>query len=204
MRIPLILNLFSDFKHKRDGYKRLIFLMLWYSIGHLKHLYLTSAWYGAVQTYCTQKDIFFCLIFSRLSLSDNDVIKKFVAPAIIFLLIWRYCNIIIIIVASVFIILRGNINPIFTSYNPCIRFCLLNFPSKFSWKQKISMPSNFPAYLMLKVNLEDKSVHTSFPRIENNRHNCRQCLTTPSGTHFNNHFASFYSTILNISIVGEN
>ena len=40
--------------------------------------------------------------------------------------------------------------------------------------------------------------------IENHRHNYGQCLTTPSRTHSNNRFASFYSLILNISIVGEN
>jgi hypothetical protein len=40
--------------------------------------------------------------------------------------------------------------------------------------------------------------------IENHRHNYGQYLTTPSRTHSNNHFASFYSLILNISIVGEN
>jgi hypothetical protein len=40
--------------------------------------------------------------------------------------------------------------------------------------------------------------------IENHRHNYGQYLTTPSRTHSNNHFATFYSLILNISIVGEN
>jgi hypothetical protein len=40
--------------------------------------------------------------------------------------------------------------------------------------------------------------------IENHRHNYGQYLTTPFRTHSNNHFASFYSLLLNISIVGEN
>ena len=40
--------------------------------------------------------------------------------------------------------------------------------------------------------------------IKNHRHNYGQYLTTPSRTHSNNYFASFYSAILNISIVGEN
>ena len=57
-------------------------------------------------------------------------------------------------------------------------------------------------------NLEDKSVPQLPPigelyLIENHRHNYGQYLTTPSRTHSNNHFASFYSLILNISIVGE-
>jgi hypothetical protein len=36
--------------------------------------------------------------------------------------------------------------------------------------------------------------------IENHRHNYGQYLTTPSRTHSNNHFASFYSLILNFLI----
>jgi hypothetical protein len=58
-------------------------------------------------------------------------------------------------------------------------------------------------------NLEDKSV-PHYPLIgelyliENHRHNYGQYLTIPSRTHSNNHFASFYSLILNISIVVEN
>jgi hypothetical protein len=39
--------------------------------------------------------------------------------------------------------------------------------------------------------------------IENHRHDYEQYLMTPSHTHSNNHFASFYSLILNNSIVGE-
>jgi hypothetical protein len=57
-------------------------------------------------------------------------------------------------------------------------------------------------------NLEHKSVpHYLIGElylIENHRHNYGQYLTIPSRTHLNNHFASFYSLILNISIVGEN
>ena len=37
-----------------------------------------------------------------------------------------------------------------------------------------------------------------------NGHNYGQYLTAPPLTHSNNHFASFYSLILNITIVGEN
>jgi hypothetical protein len=40
--------------------------------------------------------------------------------------------------------------------------------------------------------------------VSNLWHNYGQYLTTPSRTHSNNHFASFYSLILNITIVGEN
>ena len=59
-------------------------------------------------------------------------------------------------------------------------------------------------------NLEEKK-RTSLPLIgelylieTDHRHNYGLYLTTPSRTHSNNHFASFYSLILNISIVGEN
>ena len=67
----------------------------------------------------------------------------------------------------------------------------------------------FPCMLH-EGNLEDKSVphylslESCMYLIENHRHNYGQYLTTPSRTHSNNHFASFYSAILNISIVGEN
>jgi hypothetical protein len=59
-------------------------------------------------------------------------------------------------------------------------------------------------------NLEDKSVPHYMHLIgelylyENHRHNYGQYVTTPSRTHSNNHFATFYSLILNITIVGEN
>jgi hypothetical protein len=65
-------------------------------------------------------------------------------------------------------------------------FCLLlNFPGKFRRQKRTSLPFIGELYL-----------------IENHRHNYGQCLTTPSRTHTNDHFASFYSAILNISIVG--
>ena len=69
----------------------------------------------------------------------------------------------------------------------------------------ISFPLN-SGHLIVKKGTE----RTSLPLIgelyliENHRHNYGQYLTIPSRTHSNNHFASFYSLILNISIVGEN
>ena len=123
---------------------------------------------------------------------------------------------------------QGRLITYFPHY-PCIRFCLLNFPGKFSWKQKISLSSNFPLHAWWgkfrrkqRISLSSnfplhawwgkfrRQKRTSLPLIgelyliENHRHNYVQYLTTPSRTHSNNHFASFYSLILNISIVGEN
>jgi hypothetical protein len=62
-------------------------------------------------------------------------------------------------ITSIFIVLKGTVNPVFPwfPHYPCIRFCLLNFPGKFSWKQKISLSSKFPCMLD-EGNLEDKSV----------------------------------------------
>jgi hypothetical protein len=102
---------------------------------------------------------------------------------------------------------QGRLITYFPHY-PCIRLCLLNFSGKFSWKQRISLSSNFPLHAWWgKVRRQKR---TSLPLIgelyliENHRYNYGQYLTTPSRTHSNSHFASLYSLILNISIVGEN
>jgi hypothetical protein len=102
---------------------------------------------------------------------------------------------------------QGRLITYFPHY-PCIRFCHLNFPGKFRRKQRISLSSNFPLHSWWGKFRRQK--RTSLPLIgelyliENHRHNYGQYLTTPSRTLSNNHFASFYSLILNISIVGEN
>jgi hypothetical protein len=68
------------------------------------------------------------------------------------------------------------------------------------------LSSNFPLHAWWGKFRRQK--RTSLPLIgelyliENHRHNYGQYLTTPSRTHSNNHFASFYS--LFYSIVGEN
>jgi hypothetical protein len=63
------------------------------------------------------------------------------------------------------------------------------------------LSSNFPLHAWWGKFRRQK--RTSLPLIgelyliENHRHNYGQYLTTPSRTHSNNHFASFYSLILN-------
>jgi hypothetical protein len=85
---------------------------------------------------------------------------------------------------------QGRLITYFPHY-PCIRFCLLNFPGKFSWKQRISLSSNFPLHAWWGKFRRQK--RTSLPLIgelyliENHRHNYGQYLTTPSRTHSNNH-----------------
>jgi hypothetical protein len=59
-------------------------------------------------------------------------------------------------ITSIFIVLRGNVNPVFPSL-PMHTLLTSKFPGTFSWKQKISLSSNFPCMLD-EGNLEDKSV----------------------------------------------
>jgi hypothetical protein len=111
-------------------------------------------------------------------------------------------------VASVSFVSTGTFNHVFPSL-PMHTLLSSKFPretGKFSWKQRISLSSNFPLHAWWGIFRRQK--RTSLPLIgelyliENHRHNYGQYLTTPSRTHSNNHFASFYSLILNISIVG--
>jgi hypothetical protein len=113
-------------------------------------------------------------------------------------------------VASVSFVSTGTFNHVFPSL-PMHTLLSSKFPREtgiFSSKQRISLSSNFPLHAWWGILRRQK--RTSLPLIgelyliENHRHNYGQYLTTPSRTHSNNHFASFYSLILNISIVGEN
>ena len=106
-------------------------------------------------------------------------------------------------ITLIFIVLKGNVNPVFPSLP---MHTLLS--SKFSWKQMISLSSNLPLHAWWgKIRRERNLLSfTKFPRVHWRavpaRHNYGLCLTTPSRTNMNDHFASFYSAILNISIVG--
>jgi hypothetical protein len=77
-------------------------------------------------------------------------------------LFYKYSTTTVIWLLAIRFQFPGTYNPkgrLITYFPPFlfIRFCLLNFHGKFSWKPKISLSSNFPC-LLDDGNLEDKSV----------------------------------------------